>query len=437
MIVQIKPKRKPDPLKIKQTLNKFYREIDVLNPQQIIALLQGLIPSFVSHQKLNLPLKTDRLIEFAPPSISSQEVKAVTQVLTSHWLTMGTKVSEFEKDFAQFCRIEYAVAVNSATAGLHLALLTLGIGKDDEVILPSYTFASCANTIVWTGARPVFADITQDGLLIDPTDIEKKITKKTKAIMVVHYGGQTAEMEPILHLAKKHNLKIIEDCAHSLGATYQGQLAGAMGDIGVFSFYATKNMTTGEGGMVVTRNTKIAERLKILRLHGLSADAYNRYSARGQWRYEIQEAGFKYNLTDIAAAIGIEQLKKLPSFNRERGEIAERYLQNLQGFELILPKVLPGRQSVWHLFPVLVEPTKRDALIEFLKKYNISTSVHFIPLHLQPFYREKFGTKIGDLPVTEEVFLREISLPIYPGLRNKEVEYIAKVINYFLTYGLI
>lgn len=378
------------------------------------------------------PKKINKIIPFAVPGIGKEEIRAVVEVLKNKWLTMGPKVLKFEKEFAKFYRIKNAVAVNSATAGLHLALLSLGIGFGDEVILPSYTFVSCANTIVWTGAKPVFVEVDEN-FLISPEDVKKKITAKTKAIMVVHFGGQMAAMTEIERIARKYNLKIIEDCAHSFGAKDKNRLAGTIGDVGVFSFYAIKNLTTGEGGMIITSDDKLVKKMRMLRLHGMSADAFSRYSNKGKWYYEITEAGFKYNLTDMAAAIGVEQLKKIASMNLKRAKIAKLYLKNLAGWPQIkLPEVLTNRHHVWHLFPIRVDRRLRDRFIENLREYNINTSVHFIPIHLQPFYQQKFGYKKGDLPISEKVFSEEISLPIYPALKDSEVKYICQVLKYLL-----
>ncbi len=379
------------------------------------------------------PKKINHTIFFALPGIGKEEINAVTRVLKNKWLTMGPEVLRFEQEFTKFYQIKNAVAVNSATAGLHLALLSLDIGPKDEVILPSYTFASCANMIVRVGAKPVFIDIQEDGFLLDPQEIKKKITSRTKAIMVVHFGGQTAEMAEIQKIARKNNLKIIEDCAHSLGAKYKNKLAGTMGDIGVFSFYAIKNLTTGEGGMIITSDDKLAKKMQMLRLHGMSLTAFDRYSDKGKWYYEIEEAGFKYNLTDMAAAIGIEQLKKIKKFNQRRAEIAEIYFKNLAGISQIkLPKILPKRTNVWHLFPIRVNASIRNKFIENLREFNICTSVHFIPLHLQPYYQKQFSYKKGDLPISEEVFQEEVSLPMYPQLKDSEIKYICQVIKYLL-----
>ena len=378
------------------------------------------------------PKKISKTISFAVPSIGKEEIKAVTRVLKSKWLTMGPEVIRFEKKFAQSYGIKNAMAVNSATSGLHLALLACDIGPKDEVILPSYTFVSCANSVCWVGAKPVFAEVNEN-FLIDPEDIKKKITSKTKALMVVHFGGQMAEMREIQKIARKYKLKIIEDCAHSLFAKYYNKLAGTIGDIGVFSFYAIKNLTTGEGGMVITSDDKLADKVLTFRMHGMSMTAFDRYSHRGKWYYEIHEAGFKYNLTDMAAAMGTEQLKKIKKFNQRRSQIAGIYLKNLAGVPQIkLPQVLPGRTHVWHLFPVQVNPARRDQIIKDLRDFNICTSVHFIPLHLQHYYQKKFKFPKNHLPMAERVYQGEISLPIYPELKDSEVRYICRVIKYLL-----
>lgn len=378
------------------------------------------------------PQKTTKPIAFAVPGVGKEEIQAAVFVLKNKWLTMGPKVLQFEEEFVRYHQIKNAIAVNSATAGLHLALVSLGIGPGDEVILPTYTFASCANTIVWTGAKPVFADVRED-ILIDPEDIKRKITAKTKAIMVVHFGGQMAEMAEIVKIAKKHKLKIIEDCAHSFAAKYKNRFAGTIGDIGVFSFYAIKNLTTGEGGMIITSDDRLAKKMRILRLHGMSHDAFARYSNKGKWFYEIEEAGFKYNLTDMAAAIGLEQLKKIKKFHKERTRVAKTYFQLLENIPgLKLPEILPEREHVWHLFPIRVNHLIRNQVIDGLKEFNISTSVHFIPNHLQPFYKRKFGFKKGDFPVAEKIFDGEISLPMYPELSNSQIKYICQVLKYLL-----
>lgn len=432
MIMEIK-KGKIFNQKIKNTLRNFEAKIDLMNREEIDVEIEKVIPTYKPQKNNKKPKVSANVLHFSPPFIGKEEESAVLEVLRSGWLTTGPKTLELEKQFAAYHKTKFALAVNSATAGLHLALLALGVGPGDEVIVPSYTFAACANTICWTGARPVFADITKKGYLIDPVDIEKKITKKTKAIIAVHYGGQMAEIDTILKIAMDHKIKVIEDCAHSPGAKFDGKLAGTFGDLGVFSFYATKNMTSAEGGMVITNNAEMAEKIKILRLHGMSTDAFNRYSKAGSWAYEIVTPGYKYNLTDLASAIGLVQFQKLDSMNQKRKEIAQKYFNLLSDHdEIVLPGALKLREHVWHLFPVLVDPKKRDKIITELKNFNIIPSVHFIPLHLMPYYSTEFKYKKGDLPVTEWVYEREISLPLHPGLKDEEIEYISQVVKFLI-----
>lgn len=434
MIMEVK-KEKTVSSKIKKTLNYLKENIDTLSKVEVKTMLKKTIPSYNPPESRKMPKLIDYMINFSPPYIGKEEENAVQEVLKSKWLTMGPKVLEFEKEFSGYMQMPYAISTSSATAGLHLVLSGLGIGKGDEVIVPSYTFASCANTIVWTGAKPVFADIQKQGFVVDPEDIERKITSKTKALLVVHFGGQMAAMDDITKIAKKYKLKIIEDCAHSPGAEFDGQLAGTIGDAGVYSFYATKNLTSGEGGMVVTKDDVLNKKMKILRLHGMDVDAFNRYTKSGSWAYKITEAGFKDNMTDLAAAIGIQQLKKLEMMNQKRANIARNYGYFLAGNDdILLPTELSLRKNVWHLYPILVNPNKRDYIINRLKEYNVISSVHFIPIHLQPFYQKTYGYKKGDLPVSEWVYEREISLPMHPGLKKEEIAYIGDVINYSLTH---
>jgi len=369
-----------------------------------------------------------REIKFHRPSIGKEEKKKVLEVLKSGWLTMGEKTVEFEDNFSKYIGCKHSISVNSCTAALHLALAAIGLKEGDEVIIPDMTFTATAEVITYFKAKPIIVDIKEGDLLIDPEKIKKAITKKTKAVIPVHYGGQPCDMDEIIDIAKKHNLYVIDDSAHCLPAYYKNKKIGTIGDITCFSFYATKTITTGEGGMCTTENYEWAEKIKILRLHGISKDAWKRYSKEGNWYYEVVEAGFKYNLTDIQAAIGIEQLKKADYFYEKRKEIAEFYIENfknLKGLRTI--ELHKDRTNSWHLFPIFLDldylKISRNEFIEKLKERGIQTSVHFIPLHKHPFYKS-LGYKEKDFPVSEKVYNQIISLPIYPSLNKKEVNYV-------------
>lgn len=376
-------------------------------------------------------------IPFTLPDITNKEINAVTKVLKSGWLTTGVVTQKFEKKFAKYVGAKYAVAVNSGTAALHLALAAIGIQEKDEIVLPTMTFVATAEVITYFRAKPIFIDCEPDSLLMDVSKIEKKITKKTKAIIPVHYGGQACDIDQILKIAKRHKLKVIWDAAHSLPTKYKRKLVGAFPDITCFSFYVTKPLTTGEGGMAVTNDKNYAHKMKILSLHGMSRDAWNRYSKKGSWYYEIVASGFKYNLTDIAASLGLCQLRKCNLLWRKRKKIAERYNQafkNLKEVELLTQKSYGT--NAWHLYVIKLNLEKlgisRNQFIEKLKKKNIGTSVHFIPLHLMPFYQKKFGYKKGDFPIAEKVFKKIVSLPIYSQLTINQLKYVIKCVKEIL-----
>lgn len=378
-------------------------------------------------------------LPFAKPATGKEEIEAVSEVLQSGWLTTGPKVKQLEKEFANYIGTQHAVAVNSCTAGLHLSLVAHGIKAGDEVIVPSYTFAATANVVVHCNATPVFADIKEEDFGLDIEDVKKKITKKTRAIIPVHYAGQSCDLSGIQEIAQENNLQIIEDCAHSTGATYKGKKTGTFGKTAAFSFYATKNLTTAEGGMITTNDEKLAQQLQILRLHGMSREAWKRYKEEGNWKYEIVAAGYKYNLSDVQAAMGLVQLKKMEAMNEKRKILASAYAKALENNDAVkIPRELPERKHVWHLYPVLLNLEKlkidRDKFIEALAKENIGTSVHFIPLHLQPYYQNAFGYKKGALPITEQVYEREVSLPIYPNMKESDVEDVIHAIERITKY---
>jgi dTDP-4-amino-4,6-dideoxygalactose transaminase len=367
-----------------------------------------------------------RQIPFHVPSIGEEEIAEVVETLRSGWLTTGPRVRQFEEAFATYVGAEHAIAVNSGTAALHLALEAVGIGPGDEVILPTYTFAATGEVVTYQGARPVLADCRQDTFNIDATTIEPLITAKTRAIIPVHIAGEPCDMDPIMELANAHRLHVIEDAAHALPATYKGKMIGATGDLTAFSFYATKPITTGEGGIVTTTRDDYAARMKQMSLHGLSGDAWNRYSDKGHWYYEILDFGFKYNMTDLAAALGIQQLRRSDDFYKRRREIARMYSEGFSGLETCAtPEEADYGTHAWHLYILQLNPAAvaggRDEVICSLGKQGIGSSVHFIPLHLHPVYRKRFGYCHGVFPVAERIFERAISLPIYPGMMDADV----------------
>jgi dTDP-4-amino-4,6-dideoxygalactose transaminase len=378
---------------------------------------------------------------FLPPfrhSIGKNEIEEVLDTLNSDWITTGPKTFHFENLFKDYVGAEHAIALSSCTAALHLSLEACGIGKNDEVITSPLTFASTAEVIIHKQAKPVFADIDERTYNINPTEIEENISPNTKAIIPVHYAGQPCEMDAIKRIAHDHDLFVIEDAAHAIESSYHNQKIGNIGDLTCFSFYATKNLTTAEGGMITTSNTELAEKIRMLSLHGISKDAWKRYSSKGSWFYEILYAGYKYNMTDLQASIGIHQLKKIESMHKRRQEISKLYNESFKDVpELIIPLVKDYVKHAWHLYPLLIRTEKlkitRSEFIEALKKDNIGTSVHFIPLHLHPYYQKNCGFQQGDFPNTESVYQREISLPIYPKLDNNDVNdvitAVKKIIN--------
>lgn len=363
---------------------------------------------------------TEAFLPFALPQIGEDEIAEVVDSLRSGWLTTGPKTKRFEQDFAQYLGNKVdAIAVNSATAGLHLALEALDVGVGDEVITTPYTFTATAEVIRYLGAHPVFVDIDPNTFNLNPAKIEAAITERTKAIVPVHMAGLACDMNAILDIARKHHLKVIEDAAHALPTTYQGQLIGTLdSDATVYSFYATKTIATGEGGMIVTRNAAVADRCRVMRLHGISRDAFDRYTtAKPAWYYEVVAPGFKYNMTDLAASLGIHQLKKADLFQQKRAEIAEFYNASFANLPLVLP---PRSNSIdvhaWHLYIVrLADDAKldRDQLIKRLFEQGIGCSVHFIPLHLQPYWQKTYDLRAEDFPCALSVYNRAVSLPIY------------------------
>jgi UDP-4-amino-4,6-dideoxy-N-acetyl-beta-L-altrosamine transaminase len=373
--------------------------------------------------------KRKEFLPFSKPSIGQEEIDEVIDTLRSGWITTGVKTHKFEDDFRKYTQSKFAIALSSCTAALHLALIAANVERDDEVITTPFTFAATTEVILYQNAKPVFVDIKEDTYNIDSKKIEEKITDKTKAIIPVHYGGQPCDMDEIMKIAKKHNLVVIEDAAHALGAKCNGRIIGSIGDFTTFSFYPTKNITTVEGGMITTDDEKSAEKIRILSLHGISKDAWNRYTKEGSWYYEILEKGYKYNMTDIQAALGIHQLKKIEKFIKIRDAYAKQYTKGFEDVEeIITPYLKKNIRHAWHLYPIRIDTgnlrIKRNEFIEKLKEKGIGTSVHFIPLHLHPFYRKTFNYQRGDFPVTEKVYENIISLPIYPAMSRKDVKYV-------------
>ena len=366
--------------------------------------------------------------EFLPfhlPDIGEAEISSVEQTLRSGWLTTGPKAREFERQFAEFVGARHAIAVNSCTAALHLALDAIGIKEGDEVIVPTLTFAATAEVVFYFRARPVLVDCCPRTLNINPEQIERAITPRTRAIIPVHFAGQPCQMDAIRNIAQRHTLAVIEDAAHALPARYRGQMVGTIGDITCFSFYATKTITTGEGGMITTDNDEYAERMRIMSLHGISKDAWKRYTAEGSWRYDILFPGYKYNLTDIAAALGVEQLKKCLRFYETRKQMAYEFNHDFANIPAVdTPFVDDAGQHAWHLYVIQLNleqlTISRDRFIEELKRANIGTSVHFIPLHLHPFYRDTLHYDTREFPCATQAFERIISLPLYTKMTPRD-----------------
>jgi len=373
-------------------------------------------------------------LPFAVPHITQAEIDEVVDTLRNGWLTTGPKTKRFEREFARKVDAPYAVAVNSATAAMHLALDAIGLQPGDEVIVPVYTFTASAEVIIYFRARPVFVDVDPVTCNLNPVRLEKCITPRTRAIIVVHIAGLPAEMDSILSIARAHNLPVIEDAAHAFPTRYRGRMIGSMGDLTAFSFYATKTLSTGEGGMLTTANAEYAERASMQSLHGISRDAWKRYSAEGSWYYEVIQAGYKYNMTDIAAALGLHQLARCDWLLERRQTIAKRYTEVFSQWpELVTPPDPPHVEHAWHLYMLRLQLDRltitRDAFIQELARANIGTSVHFIPLHLHPFYRETCQLVPGDFPVALDIYQRVISLPIYPGMSDDDVEDVIAAIG--------
>jgi len=369
-------------------------------------------------------------VPFHKTHTTELEVTAAVNAIKSGWLTMGPKVLEFEEKFQEFVGSSESVSMNSATAALHLALKAIGLQRNDEVILPTNTFVATAEVVTYFDAIPVLCDIEEDTHNIDISKIEALITDKTKAIMPVHFAGQPCDMDELYEIAQKYNLKIIEDAAHALPSKYKNVMIGNLSqtDVTCFSFYATKTLSTGEGGMATTSNASYAKSMKINRLHGISKDAWDRYTIKGAWHYDIVDNGAKYNSTDINASIGLVQLEKQNMLRKKRTEIANMYNKAFEdNANIIIPVVKKDRETSWHLYVIKIN--NRDEIIELLKEEGVGCSVHFIPVHKHTYYKNRYMYKDADYPVANSVFERSLSLPIYPDMSKEEIKYVIEQVQ--------
>lgn len=369
----------------------------------------------------------ERFLPFARADFGDAERAAVLEVLDSGWLTTGPRVQELEAGLSELLGGRETVCMSSGTAALHTALTLLDLAPGDEVVTSPLTFVSAVHAILHAGGTPVFADVEEDTLNLDPASVARVLTGRTRAILPVHYGGHPADMDGLGRLAADRNLVVIEDAAHALGAAYRGRPAGTLGDMGCFSFYVTKNITTGEGGALVTDDPARADRARLLSLHGMDRDAWKRYTEAGSWFYEVVAPGFKYNMTDLAAALGICQLRRLEAFNRRRRELCALYDARLGDCPAVrLPAVRDDVESAYHLYPVRLDLDRltidRARFMEALKAENIGASVHFVPVPMHPFYRDRFGFTPGMFPVTEAAYAGLVSLPLYPAMDDADVE---------------
>ncbi len=382
--------------------------------------------------------KRETFLPYAVPLIDDEDINEVVETLKSGWVAKGPRTIEFEKRFAEYTGAKYAVAMNSATAALHIALIAGGVKPGDEVITTPITFAATANTIIHVGATPVFVDVDPETFCIDANKIEEKITDKTTAIVPVHYTGHACDMDKIRAIAEKYDLFVSEDAAHAIDTFYKGDLIGKKGDCASFSFYATKNICTGEGGMLTTNSEDIAEKARVMSTHGMSKAAWNRYGKGGAWRYDIEYPGHKYNMFDIQAALAKTQMNKLSAMQDRRKEIVKRYEEGFSTLDGIkLPPEADYTTHSWHLYVVRLELDKltidRDKFIELMGEANIGTSVHFIPVHLMSYYRENFSYKEGDFPVAESYFDTILSLPLYPKMTDEDVQDVINTVTHIIS----
>ena len=380
----------------------------------------------------------ENFLVFGSPRIDEDEIEEVVSCLRSGWIGTGPRVAEFERRFAEYKDATYAVAVNSCTAALHLSILAAGIGPGDEVITTPLTFCATVNAIIHAGATPVLADVDPLSMNIDPACVRTKITPRTKAILPVHFAGRACDMDPLCALAEEHELTIIEDCAHAIETEYHGRKAGCFGDFGCFSFYVTKNIITGEGGLILAKKPEHAARLKVLALHGMSSDAWKRFGDEGYKHYLVTEAGFKYNMMDLQASLGIRQLEKVERYWRRRGEIWARYMDALSDLPLTLPApVEEGTRHAYHLYSVMVDEERagisRDAFLTAMTQHKIGVGVHYLSLPEHPHYQERFGWSPQDYPHARDIGRQTVSLPISAKLVDEDVEDVIRAVRQVLA----
>ena len=372
-------------------------------------------------------------LSFSPPTLGDEERAEVMDTLKSDWITTGPKTKAFEAKLQVCLEAPSVVALNSCTAGLHVGLVALGIQPGDEVIVPTMTFCATANVVEHVGAKPVLVEIQPDTLNLDPAAVARAITPRTKAIIPVHYGGHPVALDALFELAERHGLHVLEDAAHAISARYKGRLVGSRANLAAFSFYATKNITTAEGGCL-TGAPELVERARVIGHHGMNRDAWKRFDRSGSWYYEVVLPGFKYNMTDIQAALGLHQLDRLAGFQQRRREVVKAYQAKLSHFRCLqLPVELPDVESSWHLYVIRLHLDQlrldRNAFIEELKKRNIGTSVHYLPVHMQPYYREKYGYRTEDCPIAADAFTRMITLPLHPGMTDQDIDDVVEAIG--------
>jgi len=376
----------------------------------------------------------DKYLPYGLHWIDEDDIQEVVKVLRSDWITQGPKVKEFEEKLANYCEAKYAVAVSSGTAALHLACHVLRVRPGDEIITSPITFLATSNSVLYCGGKPIFVDIDEKTYNIDVNKIEKKINKNTKGIIPVDFAGQPCDLDGIREIANKYHLWIMEDAAHALGAEYNGKKIGGLSDLTIFSFHPVKAITTGEGGAIATNNRTLYERLLMLRSHGVTKDSSkfetkNEKSKGGQWYYEMQELGYNYRITDFQSALGISQLRKLERFIERRRGIAQIYNEAFKNIkEITIPYEKANVKSAYHLYVLQMDFEKigktRKELFEYMRENNILLQVHYIPVHLQPYYKEKFGYKLGDFPVAENYYRKAITLPLYPKMTKKEIDFV-------------